>query len=166
MNQSAALLETRMVDISEKDPTARMARARGEIQMQASTLQAVLAGDTPKGDVITIAQIAGIQGAKQCAQWIPLCHPLLLNGVDVHIEADVDRQCLVVEATVKITGKTGVEMEALCAVNAALLTLYDMCKGLDPAMEINGVHLCEKTGGRHGHYLREATTPSAQGPSA
>lgn len=154
MNQQASLLETRMVDISEKVPTARMARARGEIQMQTSTLQAVLAGDTPKGDVITIAQIAGIQGAKQCAQWIPLCHPLLLNGVDVTIQADASRSCLVVEATVKITGKTGVEMEALCAVNAALLTLYDMCKGLDPAMEINGIHLCEKTGGRHGHYQR------------
>lgn len=151
---SEALLETRMVDISEKSPTARVARARGEIHMQLSTLQAVLDKDTPKGDVLTIAQIAGIQGAKQCAQLIPLCHPLLLNGVNVDIQADVERQVLVVEATVKITGKTGVEMEALCAVNAALLTIYDMCKGLDPAMEINGVHLCEKTGGRHGHYRR------------
>lgn len=151
---SEALLETRMVDISEKPPTHRVARARGEIHMQQGTLQAVLNKDTPKGDVLTIAQIAGIQGAKQCAQLIPLCHPLLLNGVDVEIHADTDRQVLVVEATVKIDGKTGVEMEALCAVNAALLTIYDMCKGLDPGMEINGVHLCEKTGGRHGHYLR------------
>jgi cyclic pyranopterin monophosphate synthase len=153
---SETLLETRMVDISEKQPTARVARARGEIYMQSATLQAVLDKDTPKGDVLTIAQIAGIQGAKQCAQLIPLCHPLLLNGVNIDIQADVERQVLIVEATVKITGKTGVEMEALCAVNAALLTIYDMCKGLDPAMEINGVHLCEKTGGRHGHYLRAA----------
>lgn len=151
---SETLLETRMVDISEKPPTHRVARARGEIHMQRETLQAVLDKDTPKGDVLTIAQIAGIQGAKQCAQLIPLCHPLLLNGVNVEIQADTERQVLVVEATVKINGKTGVEMEALCAVNAALLTIYDMCKGLDPAMEINGVHLCEKTGGRHGHYLR------------
>ena len=151
---SETLLETRMVDISEKPPTHRVARARGEIHMQRETLQAVLDKDTPKGDVLTIAQIAGIQGAKQCAQLIPLCHPLLLNGVNVEIQADTERQGLVVEATVKINGKTGVEMEALCAVNAALLTIYDMCKGLDPAMEINGVHLCEKTGGRHGHYLR------------
>ncbi len=151
---SEALLETRMVDISEKQPTVRVARARGEIHMQPATLKAVLDKDTPKGDVLTIAQIAGIQGAKQCAQLIPLCHPLLLNGVNVEIQADRSRHVLVVEATVKITGKTGVEMEALCAVNAALLTIYDMCKGLDPAMEINGVHLCEKTGGRHGHYLR------------
>lgn len=156
MSQPASqILETRMVDISEKSPTFRVARARGEIQMRAETLDAVMQGEIPKGDVVTIAQIAGIQGAKQCAQLIPLCHPLLLNGVDVSIQPLPERSALVVEATVKITGKTGVEMEALCAVNAALLTLYDMCKGIDPAMEINGVHLVEKTGGRHGHYQRQ-----------
>ncbi len=151
-------LETRMVDISEKPPSLRIARARGEIHMQAHTLTAVLDGNVPKGDVITIAQIAGIQGAKQCAQLIPLCHPLILSGVQVDIAPlDEASGCgIEVTATVKITGKTGVEMEALCAVNAALLTLYDMCKGMDPAMEINAVHLCEKQGGRRGHYVRNA----------
>ena len=151
---SSTPLETRMIDISEKQPTLRIARARGEILVQPHTLKAILSGETPKGDVITIAQIAGIQGAKQCAQLIPLCHPLLLNGVDVKVTANAQKNALEVMATVKITGKTGVEMEALCAVNAALLTIYDMCKAMDPAMEINAVHLCEKEGGRRGHYVR------------
>ena len=149
-------LETRMVDITQKAPSARMARARGEISLSPEAFAAVMAGKTPKGDVITIAQLAGIQGAKLCAQLIPLCHPLMLSGVEVNITPEPQEHRLVVEATVKITGATGVEMEALSAVNAALLTLYDMCKGMDPGMEINRVHLCEKQGGRRGHYLREA----------
>ncbi len=147
-------LETRMVDISDKAITRREARAQAEVYLQAATLDAILNGDVPKGDVLTIAQMAGIQGAKRCPDIIPLCHPLLLSGVTVDLRLDRDRNCIVIESWVKVEGKTGVEMEALSAVAAAALTLYDMCKGMDKEIRIDNMVLLEKSGGRSGHYQR------------
>lgn len=151
--QPEVLLETRMVDISEKPVTHRVALAQAEVQLQPTTLEAILQGQVPKGDVLTIAQLAGIQGAKRCSDLIPLCHPLLLTGVDVQLEADLPASRVIIKAQVRSQGQTGVEMEALCAVSAAALTLYDMCKGLDKSMVIGPIRLLEKHGGKSGSYV-------------
>ena len=142
----------RMVDVSDKAVTRRVAVAEGVIRMQAATLQAIVAEEVPKGNVLTIAQIAGITGAKRTADLIPLCHPLPITAVQMTLEPDVALPGIRVEAEVRVDGRTGVEMEALTAVSVALLTIYDMCKALDRGMEIGGVRLLRKEGGRSGSW--------------
>lgn len=146
----------RMVDVGGKPPSERIAVAAGHIAMQAATLKAVLAGDAPKGDVIGPARVAGIMAAKKTADLIPLCHPLALTGIDIEITPDTDKSRLVITGTVKTTGQTGVEMEALTAVSVAALTLYDMAKALDRTMTIGGIRLLRKSGGAHGDYAAPA----------
>lgn len=141
-----------MVDISDKDVTSREARAWGRISMKRETLEAIKDLKIKKGDVLAIAQIAAVQGAKKTPDLIPLAHPLLLQSVAVDFE--LEDESISCEVSVKCQGKTGVEMEALTGVSAALLTIYDMCKGLDKSMEIGPIMLLEKKGGRSGHYER------------
>lgn len=142
----------RMVDVADKPETRRVARAEGRIAMQPSTLRAVLEGSHAKGDVLATARLAGIMAAKRTADWIPLCHPLMLSSVVVDIVPDADGQGLRCEVGVETTGRTGVEMEALTAVSATLLTLYDMCKAVDRGMVMKDIRLLEKTGGQSGHW--------------
>ncbi len=143
-----------MVDVGDKAITQRIAVARGTISMAPETLALIARGGHKKGDVLSVARIAGIQAAKQTSQLIPLCHPLMLNKVGVDLELDEDNSAVVITATCKVDGKTGVEMEALTAVSTAALTIYDMCKAVDKNMVIGGIHLLEKQGGRSGHYQR------------
>lgn len=142
----------RMVDVGEKDSTQRVATAEGRITMSSTTADLIRDGGHKKGDVLAIARIAGIQGAKNCSQLIPLCHPLMLTSVTVDLV--VEESSVRVESRCKVLGQTGVEMEALAAVSAACLTLYDMCKAVDKDMSIEGIRVNEKLGGRSGHYLR------------
>ena len=144
--------EAHMVDVSEKAVTSRTAVAEGFVTMALVTLDMILDGTAPKGDVLATARIAGIMGAKMTADLIPLCHPLALSKVTVEFTPDRVGSCLRVEATAKVDGKTGVEMEALTAVTVACLTLYDMCKAVDRAMSFSGIRLIEKTGGRSGTF--------------
>jgi cyclic pyranopterin monophosphate synthase len=158
---------SRMVDVGEKAVTQRMARASGVVIMQPETLRRIQERGFAKGDVLEVARLAGIMAAKRTAEWIPLCHPLPLDGVAVAFTF-VDDRTLGIEATAKVTAKTGVEMEALVAVSAAALTIYDMCKAIDKAMRIERIMLEEKSGGRSGHFLREEAQFSREGsaPSA
>jgi cyclic pyranopterin monophosphate synthase len=142
----------RMVDVGGKDVTDRRAVARAVVRMSPETAAAVARGDAPKGDVIGTARIAGIQAAKRTAELIPLCHPLPITGVEVDLAVEAD--AVRVTATVRTTGRTGVEMEALTACSVACLTIYDMCKSADRSMTIGDVALWEKTGGRSGVYRR------------
>jgi len=142
----------RMVDVGAKAETGRRAVAAGVVTMAAATLAAIRAGNAPKGDVIATARIAGIMAAKRTAELIPLCHPLPLTSVDVEILADEALPGLRVTATATVSGKTGVEMEALTAVSVACLTIYDMAKALDRGMVIGAIRLIEKSGGRSGHW--------------
>lgn len=144
--------QARMVDVSAKDVTTRLATARGKISMTAATLGMITEGRAKKGDVLAAARIAGIMAAKKTHELIPLCHPLLISGVTVDFTPDVKANAIEVEATVKVEGKTGVEMEALTAVSVACLTIYDMCKSADRAMRIGDIRLVEKSGGKSGHY--------------
>ena len=144
--------EARMVDISAKDDSARVAIAEGRVAMAAATLQTILAGHAKKGDVLGAARIAGIMAAKKAHELIPLCHPLLLTKVSLYIEADDALPGLLVRAEVKTRGQTGVEMEALTAVSIACLTIYDMAKAVDRAMRIEGVRLLSKSGGKSGDW--------------
>ena len=144
--------EARMVDISAKDDSARVAIAEGRVAMAAATLQTILAGHAKKGDVLGAARIAGIMAAKKAHELIPLCHPLLLTKVSLDIEADAALPGLIVRAEVKTRGQTGVEMEALTAVSIACLTIYDMAKAVDRAMRIEGVRLLSKSGGKSGDW--------------
>jgi cyclic pyranopterin phosphate synthase len=146
--------EARMVDISPKEVTSRAARAEGFVSMSPKTLDLILGGNTPKGDVLATARIAGIMAAKRTAELIPLCHPLPLTEVTVDFEPSRDPPGLKVEASAKVDAKTGVEMEALTAVSIACLTIYDMVKAVDRAMSFSGLRLVEKTGGRSGHFKR------------
>src|SRR6202162_2772699 len=146
--------EARMVDVSAKEVTSRTARAEGFVAMAPKTLDLILAGKAPKGDVLATARIAGIMPAKRTAELIPLCHSLPLTGVTVEFEPSRDPCGLRVEATAKVDAKTGVGMEALTAVSIACLTLYDMVKAVDRAMSFSGIRLVEKTGGRSGHFKR------------
>ena len=146
--------EVHMVDVGDRAVTKRTATAVGELLMLSSTLEAVLNGTTPKGDVFAVARIAGIQGAKKTAELIPLCHPLPISGLTVEIKPAQELPGLRVQATCSTTGQTGVEMEAITAVSTALITLYDMLKSVDPGMSIRQIHLLEKDGGRHGHWRR------------
>ncbi len=141
-----------MVEVTEKAETLRVALAKGEILMKASTINAIKESSISKGDVLQVAQIAGVMGAKKTSDLIPMCHPLMLTHVSLDFEVLEDR--ILIEATVKTFGKTGVEMEALTAVNVAALTIYDMCKAVDKEMVINHVRLVEKVGGKSGHYKR------------
>lgn len=140
----------RMVDVTAKRDTAREAVATGTVRMQASTLALIQSGGVPKGDVIAVAQVAGVMAAKRTCELIPMCHPLLLTDVDVQIRPDEQESALQITATVRSTGKTGVEMEALTAVVVAALTVYDMCKAVEPGMRIEGVRLLKKSGGKSG----------------
>jgi cyclic pyranopterin phosphate synthase len=144
---------SRMVDVSGKPETARSARASGLVRMKPETLRMVLERRAAKGDVFEVARLAGILAAKRTGDLIPLCHPLGLDAVDLALEA-ADERTVRIEATVKVHGRTGVEMEALTAVSVAALTVYDMCKAVDREMIIQDVRLEEKSGGRSGHYRR------------
>jgi cyclic pyranopterin phosphate synthase len=144
--------QARMVDVSEKAATERVAIAQGRVVMSAKTLDLVLAGNARKGDVLGAARIAGIMAAKKTSELIPLCHPLALSKVEVDIEPDRKLPGLVVRATCKLKGQTGVEMEALTAVSIACLTIYDMVKAVERGMRIEGIHLVEKRGGKSGMY--------------
>jgi cyclic pyranopterin monophosphate synthase len=144
--------EARMVDVSAKAATDRVAVAEGRVVMAAKTLDLVLAGNAKKGDVVGAARIAGIMAAKRTHELIPLCHPLPVSKIAVDIEPDRAFSGLRVRATVKVTGPTGVEMEALTAVAVACLTIYDMVKAVERSMHIEGIRLVEKRGGKSGHY--------------
>jgi len=144
--------EARMVDVSGKEATARVAVAEGHVVMSKATLDLVLSGNAKKGDVLGAARIAGIMAAKRTSELIPLCHPLLISKVEVEITPDNVLPGLVVKATVKMTGQTGVEMEALTAVSVACLTIYDMVKAAEKSMRIEGIRLLEKSGGKSGDY--------------
>ncbi len=142
----------RMVDVSAKDVTSRTATARGSVIMAPETLARIQAGGLKKGDVLTVAQLAGIMGAKRTSDLIPLCHPLGLDAVDVRLTCDAQRNAVDIEATCRIEGRTGVEMEALTAVTVAALTVYDMCKSMDRAMRIADIRLVHKAGGKSGTF--------------
>jgi len=144
--------EARMVDVSAKAATERVAVAEGRVAMAAKTLDLVLAGNAKKGDVVGAARIAGIMAAKRTHELIPLCHPLPVSKIAVDIEPDRALPGLRVRATVKVTGPTGVEMEALTGVAVACLTIYDMVKAVERGMRIEGIRLVEKRGGKSGHY--------------
>lgn len=145
----------RMVDVGEKAVTQRLATAEGTIRMSAATLDAIVHGHTAKGNVLTIAQLAGIMGAKRTADLVPLCHPLPLTSIDVEVAPDPSLPGLRVTATARVDARTGVEMEALTAVSCALLTAYDMCKARDRGMVIEGVRLLRKEGGRSGPWAAD-----------
>ena len=147
--------EASMVDVGDKSETVRIAVAEGYVRMQPQTLRIILAGDAKKGDVIGTARLAGIMAAKQTANLIPLCHPLMLSKVSVDIRPDEALPGLRIETMAKLTGRTGVEMEALTAASVACLTIYDMAKAVDRDMEIGGIRLLKKSGGRSGDYARE-----------
>jgi cyclic pyranopterin phosphate synthase len=157
--------EARMVDVSGKDATERIAVAEGHIVMRTETLDVVLSGNAVKGDVLGAARIAGIMAAKRTHQLIPLCHPLPITKVTVDIEPDHRLPGFVVQATVKVTGQTGVEMEALTAVSVACLTIYDMVKAVEKGMRIDGIRLLEKFGGKSGHYRAEGHGHSPENSS-
>jgi len=144
-----------MVDVAEKKDTRRVATARGKVFMRPETLQLIKEGAIGKGDVLGVAQTAGILAAKQTGQLIPMCHPLFLTGVDIDFTISEEEGAVGIEARVSTLGKTGVEMEALTAVSVAALTIYDMCKAVDRDMVITEIYLQEKTGGKSGHYRRE-----------
>jgi cyclic pyranopterin phosphate synthase len=141
-----------MVDLTGKEETERVATAMGSVLMQAETLRAITGAKIKKGDVLSIAQLAGIMGAKRTSDLIPLCHPLALTSSKVELIIDTDRNAVNITATCKITGKTGVEMEALTAVSVAALTIYDMCKAIDRGMQIADIHLIHKSGGKSGTF--------------
>lgn len=144
-----------MVDVSNKGDTVRRATARGEISMSEKAYSLVRAGTMKKGDVLGVARIAGIMAAKKVDQLIPLCHPLAVTGIDIEFHFQDAAQTIEIEATVGITGKTGVEMEALTAVSVAALTIYDMCKAVDKSMVISAMYLLQKSGGKSGEFRRE-----------
>lgn len=153
----------RMVDISDKADTSRFARAQAVVRMQPQTLQAIRSGGIKKGDVLAVAQVAGIMGAKQTPGLIPMCHPIMLTGVDIEFVFDEDISALIIRSQARTSGKTGVEMEAITAASIAALTVYDMCKSVDRWMEIGQVHLLEKSGGKSGHLLRGENPEPEQG---
>jgi len=144
--------DAEMVDVSEKDITAREAKASSRILMKPETLELIISGSHKKGDVLSVAKIAGIQAAKKCSELIPLCHPLMLSKVSVELKPNIKDSSVDIIAIAKLNGKTGVEMEALTAASIAALTVYDMCKAVDRFMTIDHVQLLEKKGGKSGHW--------------
>ena len=147
----------RKVDVSGKADTERVAEARAAVRMQPETLEAIRSGGVKKGDVLAVAQVAGIMAAKQTSSLIPMCHPLMLTSVDISFSFDTDNNRIVIHSQVKTTGKTGVEMEAMTAAAVAALTIYDMAKAIDRWMVIEEVLLLEKSGGKSGHVRRSAS---------
>ena len=145
--------EAQMVDVSDKNETVREAKACARVVMKAETLDLIVSGSHKKGDVLAVARVAGIQAAKKCSDLIPLCHPLMLSKVSVELTPNIQNNCIDIIATAKLTGKTGVEMEALTAASIAALTVYDMCKAVDRFMLIDNVQLLEKKGGKSGHWI-------------
>jgi len=148
--------EARMVDVAAKNETHRVAVARGRIRMLPATLKQIRSGEAKKGDVLGVARLAAIQATKRTADLIPLCHPLALTKVEVAFTVDAKRPAIECTATVETVGPTGVEMEALTAVQVALLTIYDMCKAVDRGMAIHGVRVLEKHGGKSGSFVADA----------
>jgi len=151
---------SRMVDVGAKPVTSRVARASGRVVMQPETLARIQQRGFAKGDVLEVARLAGIMAAKRTGELIPLCHPLPLESVTVGFSFPDDRT-IAIDAIVQVTAKTGVEMEAMTAVSVAALTIYDMCKAIDRSMVIENVRLEEKSGGKSGHFMREAAPPPA-----
>ena len=147
-----------MVDVSAKEITVRAAVAKGIIIVNARTMAAILGGTAKKGDVLGVARIAGISAAKRCADLIPLCHPLIFDTCKIDFNIDEKNSQIEAVCTVKLTGKTGAEMEALTGVSVALLTVYDMCKAIDRGMVIGSIRLWEKSGGKSGHYKRTVSS--------
>ncbi len=145
----------RMVDVSEKGDTVRIAIAQAIVHMQQTTLAIIKSGGIKKGDVLGVAQVAGIMGAKQTAALIPMCHPLMLTSVDITFDLDEEKSCIVIQCRVKTTGKTGVEMEAMSGASIAALTIYDMSKAIDRWMSITDIQLLEKSGGKSGYVTRD-----------
>ena len=143
-----------MVSVTNKLDTYRLAVAKGTVQMQPETLKRIINGGMEKGDVLAVAQVAGIMGAKKTSDIIPMCHPLLITHADISFSHDFDKSELYIEASVALTGKTGIEMEALTSVSIAALTIYDMCKAIDRSMIIKDIRLMEKSGGKSGEYKR------------
>lgn len=154
--------QAHMVDVSAKASTHRVAVAQGRISMEPATLALIQSGNAKKGDVLGIARIAGIQGAKKTSDLIPLCHPIALTRVAVEFEVEAASSSVLCRATAECTGQTGVEMEALTACSVALLTIYDMCKAVDRGMTMGDVRLMEKRGGKSGHFVAASTTNAAQ----
>lgn len=148
--------EAHMVDVGDKPSTQRTAITSGYIEMKASTLALIESGEHKKGDVLSIARIAGIMASKRTADLIPLCHPLPISHVEIKLTTDIKNNWVNCETTVKTTGQTGVEMEALTATQIALLTIYDMCKAVDRGMRIQNVQLLEKSGGKSGHWKHDS----------
>jgi len=144
--------DAQMVDVSDKNNTAREAKAGAVVLMKAETLKLIVSGSHKKGDVLAVARVAGIQAAKKCWELIPLCHPLMLSKVSIELTPNHEKCCIEIIATAKLNGKTGVEMEALTAASVAALTIYDMCKAVDRFMRIDNVQLLEKKGGKSGHW--------------
>ena len=144
-----------MVDVGPKGITRRTATAAGRVLVSPGTFALIRSGGMKKGDVLTVAQVAGIMGAKRTPELIPMCHPILMDGIDLSLRLDEARCSVEIEATVSCDGRTGVEMEALSAVSAAALTVYDMCKAVQKDMVITDIRLLRKTGGAHGDYIRE-----------
>jgi cyclic pyranopterin monophosphate synthase len=145
----------RMVDVTGKDDTVREATARGIVHMKPSTLKLIREGGIFKGDVLSVAQVAGVMAAKRTPDLIPMCHPLAITGVDMKFRLDDEGSAVEIAATVRLTGKTGVEMEALTAVSVAALTIYDMCKAVDREMVIDRIRLAHKAGGKSGEFVGE-----------
>ena len=148
----------KMVDVGEKPLSRRTATAAGRVLVNEQTFALIRSGGMKKGDVLTVAQIAGVMGAKHTPDLIPMCHPILMDGIDLQLTLDEARLSVEIRATVSCDGRTGVEMEALTAVSAAALTVYDMCKAVQKDMVITDIRLVSKTGGVHGDYHREETT--------
>lgn len=146
--------EAHMVDISAKADSHRLATAGATVTLGAAAFEQLIHGNNKKGDVIAVARIAGIQAAKKCSDLIPLCHPLMLSSVSLNFDLDNNSHCVYIRATCKITGQTGVEMEALTAASVAALTIYDMCKAVDKSIVISDIALLEKAGGKSGHWQR------------
>lgn len=145
----------KMVDVGSKQETARTAVAGAEVYVNPETFALIRSGGIRKGDVLTVAQIAGIMGAKKTSELIPMCHPVVVDGIDLHLTLNEEATAVEIRATVSCTGKTGVEMEALTAVSAAALTVYDMCKAVQRDIRIGNIRLLRKTGGVHGDYEAE-----------
>lgn len=147
--------KARMVDVGEKEDTKRVAIARGTIKMNKETLYKIKEGQMKKGDVLGVAQVGGIIGAKKTSDIIPMCHNIFITGVDLNFEIDEENSAINIEAEARTTGKTGVEMEALTAVSVAALTIYDMCKAVDKEMTIDNIRLVKKSGGKSGEFVRK-----------
>jgi len=154
--------QAEMVDVTDKAITHREATAEATVTMKPETLQLIMAGGHKKGDVFGVARLAGVQAAKKCADLIPLCHPLLLSSIKVDLQADEPNNRVVIRATCKLAGQTGVEMEALTAASVAGLTIYDMCKAVDKGMVIGNVQLLEKSGGKSGDWQGASVLESGQ----